>query len=96
MGRKIFPNDHTRIPMFQHEKRLQAFFFRYGEALSAGDLSAIAECYALPVLVLSDEGSIPVATCAEIEGAFRGAAERYQAQGLVAVRHTIVGSEAIT
>jgi hypothetical protein len=47
--------------MTQQEERLQAFFVRYGEALAAGDLPTIADCYAVPALVLSDAGSIPVA-----------------------------------
>jgi PhnB protein len=77
-------------------ERLQDFFARYGEALSAGDLTGIADCYALPALVLSDVGSIPVAAREEIEAAFEGAAERYRARGLVAVRPTILRSEEIT
>jgi hypothetical protein len=75
---------------------VQRFLARYGEALSAGDLKAISSCYAVPALVLSDEGSIPIAAREEIEAAFDGAAERYRAQGLVAVRPTLVGSEALS
>jgi hypothetical protein len=86
-GRKILPNEHKRIPMLPREERLQAFLSRYGEALSAGDL---------PALVLSDEGSIPVATRAEVEEAFRDAAQSYRAQGLVAARTPIIGSQEIT
>jgi len=75
---------------------LRGFFVRYGEALAAGDLRAIAECYAVPALVLSDAGSIPVAAREEIEAAFRGATEAYWDQGLVAACPTIIGSEATT
>jgi hypothetical protein len=64
--------------------------------LSAGDLKAISGCYALPSLVLSDAGSVPIAAREEIEAAFEGAAERYRAQGLVAVRPTLVASEALS
>ncbi len=80
----------------QQEEHLQAFFVRYGEALAAGDLQTIANCYALPGLVLSDVGSTTIADPEEIETAFRGTAQAYRAQGLVAARPTIVGSEAIT
>jgi hypothetical protein len=79
-----------------HDEILRGFFVRYGEALAAGDLRAIAKCYALPALVLSDAGSIPVAAGEEIEAAFRSAVEAYRDQGLVAARPTIIGSEAIT
>src|ERR671917_2825058 len=78
------------------DEHLQTFLARYGEALSAGDLKAISGCYALPSLVLSDAGTIPIATRTEIETAFDGAAERYRAQGLVAVRPTLVASEALS
>jgi hypothetical protein len=78
------------------DEHLRGFLARYGEALSAGDLKAISGCYAIPALVLSDEGSIPVAAREEIEAAFDGAAERYYAQGLVALRPTLVASEALS
>jgi|SRR5215213_8493255 hypothetical protein len=77
------------------DEHLRRFLVRYGEALSAGDLKAISGCYAVPSLVLSDAGSILIATREEIEAAFDGAAERYRAQGLVAVRPTLVASEAL-
>ncbi len=78
------------------DEHLQTYLAHYGEALSAGDLKAISDCYALPSLVLSDAGSVPITTRAEIEAAFDGAAERYRAQGLVAVRPTLVASRALT
>ena len=77
------------------DEHLRRFLARYGEALSAGDLKAISGCYVVPALVLSDEGSVPIAAREEIEAAFDGAAERYRAQGLVAVRPTLVASEAL-
>ena len=78
------------------DEHLRRFLVRYGEALSAGDLKAISGCYVVPSLVLSDEGSVPIAAREEIEAAFDGAAERYRAQGLVAVRPTLVASEALS
>jgi ketosteroid isomerase-like protein len=72
---------------------IEGFFVRYGEAVSAGDLKAISGCYAVPAIVLSDAGSIPISTREEIEAAFDGAAERYRAQGMVAARPTIVAVE---
>ena len=78
------------------DEHLRRFLVRYGEALSAGDLKAISGCYAVPSLVLSDTGSVPITAREEIEVAFGGAAERYRAQGLVAVRPTLVASEALS
>ena len=78
------------------DEHLRRFLVRYGEALAAGDLKAISSCYAVPALVLSDAGSVPIAARQEIEAAFDGAAERYRAQGLVALRPTLVASEALS
>jgi ketosteroid isomerase-like protein len=75
---------------------IEGFFVRYGEAVSAGDLKAISGCYAVPAIVLSDAGSIPISTREEIEAAFDGAAERYRAQGMVAARPTVVAVENLT
>ena len=69
------------------DEHLRRFLDRYGEALAAGDLRAISGCYAFPALVLSDEGSVPVAAREEIEAAF---------EGLVGLRPTLVTSEALS
>jgi hypothetical protein len=78
------------------DERLRRFLVRYGEALAAGDLKVISGCYALPALVLSDAGSVPISARQEIEVAFDGAAERYREQGLVDIRPTLLASEAIS
>jgi ketosteroid isomerase-like protein len=78
------------------EERLRRFLVRYGEALAMGDLKAISGCYAVPALVLSEEGSVPIAVREEIEAAFDGAAERYRAQGLVGLRPTLLSLEALS
>ena len=78
------------------DEHVWRFLVRYGEALAAGDLKTISGCYAIPALVLSDEGSVPIAARQEIEAAFDGAAERYRAQGLVDIRPILVTSEALS
>ena len=78
------------------DEHLRRFLVSYGEALAVGDLKAISGCYAIPSLVLSDAGSVPIAAREEIEAAFDGAAERYRAQGLVGLRPTLVASEALS
>jgi hypothetical protein len=78
------------------EERLRRFLVRYGEALAMGDLKAISGCYAVPALVLSEEGSVLIAVREEIEAAFDGAAERYRAQGLVGLRPILLSLEALS
>ena len=78
------------------DEHLRRFLVRYGEALAAGDLKTISGCYAVPALVLSDAGSVPIAARQEIEAAFDGAAERYRVQGLVGIRPTLLAWEALS
>jgi ketosteroid isomerase-like protein len=73
-----------------------AFLEGYAEALAAGDLPAIAACYALPALVVGDAGTIPVAEAAQVEAAFAGAADAYRAQGLVGVRPELRAVDRLT
>jgi hypothetical protein len=78
------------------EKQITDFFVRYGAALGSGDLPAIAACYATPALVVSDGRSLPVQDSADVEAAFKGSAETYEARGLVDARPTVAGLETIT
>ena len=73
-----------------------AFLDGYAEALSGGDLPGIAACYALPALVAGDAATIPIAEAAQVEAAFAGAADAYQAQGLVGIRPELRGVEQLT
>jgi ketosteroid isomerase-like protein len=73
-----------------------AFFDRYAEALTGGDLPGIAACYVVPALVVGDAGAIPVADPAEVEAAFAGAAEAYRAQGLVGIRPELGAVDPVT
>jgi ketosteroid isomerase-like protein len=79
-----------------HQDELKAFLKRYGEALVTGDLTAIAACYAVPCLFLSDATSAAIAARSEIRELFKGAAGQYRAQGLVVAHPNILRSEAVT
>ncbi|MFF5173877.1 hypothetical protein ACFY3U_14695 [Micromonospora sp. NPDC000089] len=68
---------------------LSEFFDRYGVALTAGDLPAIAGCYALPGLVVADTYSFSFSTMAAVALSFLGAAPDYQERGLVAANALI-------
>nr|WP_230416151.1 hypothetical protein [Micromonospora tarapacensis] len=60
------------------------FFDRYGVALTAGDLPAIAGCYALPGLVVADTYSFSFNSPAAVALSFVGAAPDYTERELVA------------
>jgi hypothetical protein len=68
------------------EELSRAFLERYAQALSAGDARAIASCWELPALVLSDEGATAVSSAAEVEKFFAQAIDWYRSRGLVETR----------
>lgn len=63
---------------------LTDFFDRYGSALTSGDVSAVAACYALPGMVVSDSYSFTFASPAAVALSFLGAASSYREQHIVA------------
>jgi hypothetical protein len=63
---------------------LTEFFDRYGTALTSGDVSAIANCYALPGMVVADSYSFTFVSPAAVALSFLGAAPAYQEQQIVA------------
>ncbi len=63
---------------------LTDFFDRYGSALTTGDVSAVASCYALPGMVVSDSYSFTFASPAAVALSFLGAAPAYREQQIVA------------
>ena len=77
------------------EETVRSFLERYGAALSAGDLAAVASCWEVPAMVLSDQGVRPVLELAEVEQFFAGAVEWYRSQGLVATRPQLLHVQAL-
>jgi hypothetical protein len=65
---------------------IRRFLEQYGRAVSAGDSHAIANCWEVPGLVLSDEGAIAVGDTGEIEKFFAQATEWYRSRGLVSTK----------
>jgi hypothetical protein len=63
---------------------LTDFFDRYGAALVAADVPAIAGCYALPGLVVADSYSFSFTSPAAVALSFMGAAPDYHDRELVA------------
>jgi hypothetical protein len=68
---------------------LTEFFDRYGAALTAGDLPAIANCYAMPGMVVADGYSFSFTSPAAVALSFVGAAPGYQDLELVAAHARI-------
>ncbi|HYN92822.1 MAG TPA: hypothetical protein VES42_03120 [Pilimelia sp.] len=68
---------------------LAEFFDRYGAALTAGDLTTIAGCYALPGMVVADGYSFSFSSPAAVALSFLGAAPAYQERELVAAHADI-------
>ncbi|MEH0829599.1 MULTISPECIES: hypothetical protein [unclassified Micromonospora] len=68
---------------------LTDFFDRYGVALTAGDVPALAGCYALPGLVVADTYSFSFSTLAAVALSFVGAAPDYQERELIAA-HALI------
>ena len=63
---------------------LTDFFARYGSALTSSDVSAIANCYALPGMVVADSYSFTFTSPAAVALSFLGAAPAYSEQQIVA------------
>jgi hypothetical protein len=64
--------------------QLTDFFNRYGNALTSGDVTAIANCYALPGMVVADAYSFTFTSPAAVALSFLGAAPTYDEQQIVA------------
>jgi hypothetical protein len=65
-------------------EHLTDFFDRYGSALTSGDVSGVAACYALPGMVVSDAYSFTFSTPAAVALSFLGAAPAYREHQIVA------------
>jgi len=72
------------------QAHLTDFFDRYGSALTRGDVSAVAGCYALPGMVVSDSYSFTFASPAAVALSFLGAAPAYKEQQIVAAHAQLI------
>jgi hypothetical protein len=75
------------------ETEVRVFLESYGQALSTGDLAAIADAWAVPALVLADQGAVAVGASAEVEAFFKHAVAQYHAQGQASTHPTQVKIE---
>ena len=77
-------------------EHLTDFFDRYGSALTRGDVSAVAGCYALPGMVVSDSYSFTFASPAAVALSFLGAAPAYKEQQIVAAHAQLLDVQRIS
>jgi len=69
---------------------------RYGQALSSGDIQAVVMCWAIPALVLADQGAMAVTEAGQVEAFFGQAIEVYRAQGIMTTRPELERVEMLT
>jgi hypothetical protein len=68
------------------DDQIRRMLERLGQALSTGDVKGVASCWAVPSLVLSENGATPVAALSEVETFFAQAIEWYRSRGLVSTK----------
>jgi hypothetical protein len=64
------------------EQPVRQLLGSYGHALGEGDLTAIADCYAYPSVIIGDDATMTVSTPAQVESFFGAATEQYRTAGL--------------
>jgi hypothetical protein len=60
------------------KNEIEDFFFDYAKALSARDITAIVQCWGVPTLVLSDEGTIAATKIEEVNAFFASSIRQYE------------------
>ncbi len=68
------------------EKRVQSMLEKFAKAFTRSDGKAAAECWEVPALIVADQGTKAVATLAEVETFYGGAAKQYNDMGITSTR----------
>ena len=69
---------------------VQEFLDRLASAVTGGDGRTVATMWAVPALILSDDGARAVNALSEVEEFFGGAKAQYNAQGIMDTRPDVV------
>lgn len=69
---------------------VQALLDEFAEAITSGDGDTVAELWAVPALVISDDDVKPISRLAEVGAFFSGAKEQYNAKGITDTRAEIL------
>ena len=93
---RVLPLESRKGVRAVDQDQIERSLDRVGVAMSAGDPAAVAGCWEVPGLVVSDEGTVLVTDRDQIERFFARAIEAYHAQGLVATRPELERAVALT
>jgi hypothetical protein len=69
--------------------QIRKLFDTVGRALSTGDVNAASHCWAVPSLVLFDDGATAISNVDQVAQLFSQAMQWYRSKGLVATRSEI-------
>jgi hypothetical protein len=72
------------------DDELLDFLRRLGRSLSTGDAAGVADCWAVPALVLMDGGAMPVTDRAQVERYIAGAIEAYRSRKVEATEPEVL------
>jgi hypothetical protein len=78
------------------DDELLDFLRRLGNFLSGGDIPAVADCWALPALVLGDQGAVTVTDREQLKGHFAGAVQAYRARGIASTTPEVLRVDRLT
>ena len=84
------PGTGRSVTAFTSLDSLTDFFDRYGSALTRGDVAGVANCYALPGMVVADTYSFTFQSPAAVALSFLGAAPAYRDQQIVAAHAQLI------
>lgn len=70
----------------QKEQGMQSMLETFAKAFTQGDGKTAATCWEVPALIVADQGTKAVATLAEVEDFYGGAAKQYNDMGITDTR----------
>jgi hypothetical protein len=70
----------------QKEQGLQSMLENFARAFTRGDGKTAATCWEVPALIVAEQGTKAVATLAEVEDFYSGAAKQYNDMGITDTR----------
>jgi hypothetical protein len=69
-----------------NKDKIKLLLEHLGEALSAGDLKGVSNCWAFPALFLSDDDAIVLVEASQLEQFMAQASEWYRKQGIISTK----------
>jgi hypothetical protein len=78
------------------DKEILDFLQRLGAALSAGQLKEVSSCWAVPAMVLTDDGAVLITDPSQIEQMFEPAVSAYKSSGISSTEPEILRIDRLT